>query len=141
MAATEATSSDFEEAFGGPGKYAQRVGAISRLADHLKPLGTKFYHGEKVAFGTLCLLMLEGRALAEIEATAGFCHALGLSTTLADLKLAGATASDIGHVAEASLAPGSATWRAAAPLSVETVRDAIFALDAHTSNLGSYARI
>ena len=26
-----------------------------------------FYHGEKVAFGTLCLLMLEGRPFAEIE--------------------------------------------------------------------------
>ena len=41
-----------------------------------------FYHGEKVAFGTLCLLMLEGRPLAEIEATARFCRSLGLPTTL-----------------------------------------------------------
>ena len=50
-----------------------------------------FYHGEKVAFGTLCLLMLEGRPLAEIEATARFCRALGLPSTLADLNLANAS--------------------------------------------------
>jgi glycerol dehydrogenase len=40
-----------------------------------------FYHGEKVAFGTLCLLMLEGRPFAEIEATALFCRSLGLPTS------------------------------------------------------------
>ncbi len=46
---------------------------------------------EAVAFGVLCLLMLEGRPLAEIEATARFCCSVGLPTTLADLKLAQAT--------------------------------------------------
>ena len=34
-----------------------------------------------------------------------------------------------------ALAPGSAAWRSAAPLSVATVRDAILALDAFTSTL------
>ncbi len=94
-----------------------------------------FFHGEKVAFGTLCLLMLEGRPLAEIEATAKFCRSLGLPTRLADLNLADATKADIGRVAEAALAPDSATWRSAAPLSIATVRDAIIALDAFTSSL------
>jgi glycerol dehydrogenase len=98
-----------------------------------------FFHGEKVAFGTLCLLMLEGRPLAEIEATAKFCRSLGLPTTLADLHLGGASKADIGRVAEAALAPESATWRSAGPLAVETVRDAIFALDAYTSSLGTAA--
>ena len=46
-----------------------------------------FFHGEKVAFGTLCLLMLEGRPLAEIEFDRPFCRSLGLPTTLRDLKL------------------------------------------------------
>ena len=96
-----------------------------------------FYHGEKVAFGTLCLLMLEGRPLAEIEATARFCRALGLPSTLADLKLANASKAAIERVAAAALAPGSATWRSAAPLSVATVRDAIIALDAFTSSLAT----
>jgi glycerol dehydrogenase len=98
-----------------------------------------FYHGEKVAFGTLCLLMLEGRPFAEIEATARFCRALGLPTTLADLKLAKASSADIERVAEVALAPGSASWRSAAPLSVATVRDAILALDGFTSSLAAAA--
>jgi glycerol dehydrogenase len=96
-----------------------------------------FYHGEKVAFGTLCLLMLEGRALAEIEATARFCRSLGLPATLADLNLANASKAAIERVAIAALAPGSVTWRSAAPLSVATVRDAILALDAFTSSLAT----
>ena len=98
-----------------------------------------FFHGEKVAFGTLCLLMLEGRPLAEIDTMTNFCRSLGLPTTLADLNLAGATKADIGRVAEAALAPDSATWHTAAPLSVDTVRDAILALDAYASSLGAAA--
>jgi glycerol dehydrogenase len=94
-----------------------------------------FFHGEKVAFGVLCLLMLEGRPLAEIEATASFCRSVGLPTTLADLNLAEVTAADLDRVAEAALEPDSGTWRVAVPLSVEIVRDAIVALDAFTTSL------
>ena len=98
-----------------------------------------FFHGEKVAFGVLCLLMLEGRPLAEIEDIARFCKSVGLPTTLADLKLGKATADDIGRVAKAALKEGSITWRVAVPLSVEIVRDAIIALDAFTTSLGKAA--
>ena len=98
-----------------------------------------FFHGEKVAFGVLCLLMLEGRPLAEIDATARFCRSLGLPTRLADLNLAQATQADIGRVAEASLRPGSATYKVAVPLSVEIVRDAILSLDAFTTQSGAAA--
>ena len=81
--------------------------------------------------------MLEGRPLAEIELTARFCRSLGLPTRLSDLKLAKVSKAAIEQVAEASLAPGSGTWRSAAPLSVASVRDAILALDAFTSNLAA----
>lgn len=94
-----------------------------------------FFHGEKVAFGVLCLLMLEGRPLAEIREMAEFCRSLGLPTRLADLNLAAATRADIERVAEAALLPGSATWKVAVPLSVAIVRDAIIATDAFTSSL------
>jgi glycerol dehydrogenase len=99
-----------------------------------------FYHGEKVAFGVLCLLMLEGRPLAEITEVALFCRSVGLPTTLADLKLGNATPADITRVAEASLKPSSDTWRVAVPLSVEIVRDAILALDAFTRALERFPR-
>ncbi len=94
-----------------------------------------FYHGEKVAFGVLCLLMLEGRPLAEIETIVRFCRSVGLPTRLADLNLADATKEDIARVAEAALKPGSVTYRVAVPVTVEIVRDAILALDAFTSSL------
>jgi glycerol dehydrogenase len=98
-----------------------------------------FFHGEKVAFGVLCLLMLEGRPLAEIDETARFCRALGLPTRLADLNLGKATPGDIERVAEASLRPGSSTYKVAVPLSVGLLRDAILALDAFTSGFDSHA--
>lgn len=93
------------------------------------------FHGEKVAFGVLGLLMLEGRPLAEIEEIARFCQSLGLPTRLADLGLGKAGPDEIGRVAEAALKPGSVTWRVAVPLSVEIVRDAILAVDAFTTSL------
>jgi glycerol dehydrogenase len=94
-----------------------------------------FFHGEKVAFGVLCLLMLEGRPLAEIRETSLFCRSLGLPTRLADLKLASVTKADLERVAAAALAEGSPTWKVAVPLSVPIVRDAIIATDAFTSSL------
>ena len=41
--------------------------------------------GEKVAFGILCLLVLENRPPAEFAEAARFCHDIGLPTRLADL--------------------------------------------------------
>jgi len=93
-----------------------------------------FYHGEKVAFGVLCLLIIEGRPSTEIEETIRFCRKLGLPTRLADLNLAKANAADIERVAEASLKPGSPTYNAAAPVSAAIVRDAILAADALSSS-------
>lgn len=89
-----------------------------------------FFHGEKVAFGVICLLVLEGRAYEEITSVARFCRSLGLPTRLADLNLANTTLEDLGRVAEAALAPGSATWKVPVPLSANIVRDAILAADA-----------
>lgn len=94
-----------------------------------------FFHGEKVAFGTLCLLMLEGRPLREIEEVATFCRSVGLPTTLADLKLGEATSADVERVAEASLRPGAPTHNVPVDLTVPLVRDAILALDAFTTRL------
>lgn len=118
------------------------VSAAHGIHDGLTVLhGTHgFFHGEKVAFGVLCLLMLEGRPLTEIEETARFCASLGLPTRLADLGLGDASPADIGRVAEASLKPTSSIYKVAVPLSPEIVRDAILSLDAFTRELTSHAR-
>jgi glycerol dehydrogenase len=92
-----------------------------------------FFHGEKVAFGVLCLLTLEGRPLAELEAMTRFCRMLSLPTRLADLNLMKVSKEDLGRVAAAALAPGSATYKVPVPLSIDIVRDAIVATDAFTS--------
>jgi glycerol dehydrogenase len=46
-----------------------------------------FYHGEKVAFGTVCMLVLENRSKEEIKKVIDFCLSVGLPITLADLKV------------------------------------------------------
>jgi len=51
------------------------------------PQTRSFYHGEKVAFGTLVQLVLEESSLAEIEEVLGFCIQVGLPVTLAQIGL------------------------------------------------------
>ena len=46
-----------------------------------------FYHGELVAFGTLCLLTAEGRDQDEIARARGFCRRVDLPITLRQLGL------------------------------------------------------
>lgn len=87
-------------------------------------------HGEKVAFGTLCLLVLENRPDIEIRETIAFCRDLGLPTTLASLGLVRPTRAMIERVAEAALRPGECTFATAATLTVRSITDAILTLDA-----------
>lgn len=46
-----------------------------------------FYHGEKVAFGTICQLVLENRPKEEIKEVVEFCLSVGLPVTLKDLHV------------------------------------------------------
>lgn len=64
-----------------------------------------FFHGEKVAFGIVCLLVLENRPLPEIEEAIGFCAFLGLPTRLADLGLADVADADLLRVGEEAMKP------------------------------------
>lgn len=90
-----------------------------------------FLHGEKVAFGTLCLLVLEGRDSSEIESAIKFCRSLGLPSTLADLMIVENVEAKVTKVAEAAMAvPGSLIYRTPVELSIELVRDSILGLDA-----------
>ncbi len=50
-----------------------------------------YYHGEKVAFGTLTGLFLESRPQSKIEEVYIFCRSVGLPTTLAQIGLATVT--------------------------------------------------
>lgn len=87
-------------------------------------------HGEKVAFGVIAQLVLEGRPAAEIGEVVGFCRSVGLPTTLAELGLADASDDDLRKVAQAAVETDEtihATWF---QVSAEMVEAAIRAADA-----------
>jgi len=58
-----------------------------------------YYHGEKVAFGTLASLFLTDKPMETIDEVYSFCEAVGLPTTLADLGLGDASDEDLMKVA------------------------------------------
>ncbi len=49
------------------------------------PQANPYFHGEKVAFGTICQLVLENKTSALLEEVIGFCLSVGLPVTLEDL--------------------------------------------------------
>ncbi|EHR9561082.1 glycerol dehydrogenase [Salmonella enterica subsp. enterica serovar Typhimurium] len=65
-----------------------------------------YYHGEKVAFGTLTQLVLENAPVEEIETVAALCHSVGLPITLAQLDIKQDIPAKMRTVAEASYAEG-----------------------------------
>ena len=65
-----------------------------------------YYHGEKVAFGTLTQLVLENAPVEEIETAAALCHAVGLPITLAQLDITQDIPAKMRTVAEAACAEG-----------------------------------
>jgi len=65
-----------------------------------------FYHGEKVAFGTLTQLVLENAPVEDIETVAALCHSVGLPITLAQLNIKKDIPAKMRLIAEASCAEG-----------------------------------
>ena len=59
-----------------------------------------FYHGEKVAFGTLAQLVLENAPRAELDEVMNFCLDVGLPVTLAELGLSQIRRDEIMKVAQ-----------------------------------------
>lgn len=66
----------------------------------------EFYHGEKVAFGTMVQLVLENRPDSEIKEVLSFSRSVGLPTCLADLGLENARKEQIERIALRTVAPG-----------------------------------
>lgn len=90
-------------------------------------------HGEKVAFGTLTQLVMEGRSSDEIYEVLDFCLTIGLPVCLDDLGIHNPTKADIRKVAEATTAPGEtihATWF---EVTADKVEAAIWTADALAS--------
>jgi glycerol dehydrogenase len=88
----------------------------------------RFLHGEKVAFGVLCLLSLEQRPEPEFAEAVAFLAAVGLPTRLGDFGLDDAAAS-AAQIARAAIGEGASTWRTAAMVSEASIAAAILDAD------------
>jgi len=88
-----------------------------------------FYHGEKVAFGTIAQLALENAPLEEIEEVVEFCKSVGLPTTLKDLNAENVTEEQLRKVAEVATAEGETIHNMPFPVTVESVYAAIVTAD------------
>lgn len=87
-------------------------------------------HGEKVAFGVLAQLVLEGRSSSAIKEVQDFCFSVGLPLCLEDLDIVNPTSEAIKQVAAAAVVEGEtihATWF---PVTADMVEAAIRAADA-----------
>jgi glycerol dehydrogenase len=94
------------------------------------PATRNVLHGEKVAFGVLAQLVLEGRPAEDIRQVQEFCAGVGLPVCLSDLNLPNPTKDEIRQVAEAAVAEGEtihATWFA---IDANMVEAAIWTADA-----------
>jgi len=86
-------------------------------------------HGEKVAFGVLAQLVLEGHPSHIIREVQDFCFGVGLPLCLEDLDIANPSPEQIRQVAEATVAEGEtihATWF---PITAAMVEQAIWTAD------------
>lgn len=87
-------------------------------------------HGEKVAFGVLAQLVLEGRPLRDIREVQAFCHLVGLPICLAELNLGTPSAAEIRQVAEVAVAEGETIHNSSFAVTAEMVEAAIWMADA-----------
>ncbi len=89
----------------------------------------KYYHGEKVAIGTLASLILTDKPKAVINEVFTFCESVGLPTTLSEIGLMDVTDSDLIKVAEVACAKGETIHNEAVPIVPEMVFYALKAID------------
>ena len=89
-----------------------------------------YFHGEKVAFGALVQLVLEGEGRETIEQVLGFSTEVGLPITLEDIGLGELPAPMLAKIAERSTAEGETIHNEPFEVRPEMVGDAIRAADA-----------
>lgn len=84
------------------------LGAAHSIQDALGiiPDVHKNYHGEKVAFGTICHLVLENACLEEIKKVIKFCYNVGLPITFDDLYIGNVSDEQLERVAKKATGPG-----------------------------------
>ena len=84
-----------------------------------------YFHGEKVAFGTLASLVLTDKDKATLDKVYSFCESIGLPTTLADIGLKDVSDDDLMKVAESATAEGETIHNESLKVTAEKVFFAI----------------
>ena len=80
-----------------------------------------YWHGEKVAFGTLTSLILTDKSPEMIDLVFDFCESVDLPTTLADIGLGTVSDEDLMKVAKAATAAGETIHNEAGTITAEAV--------------------
>ena len=93
------------------------------------PATHQYLHGEKVAFGTLVQLVLEGRSRDKIDEVLAFCVSVGLPVTLAQLGIHSMNFDQAKAVAQIAVADGETAHNEPFPLTWMMISDAIKAAD------------
>ncbi|WP_136245589.1 glycerol dehydrogenase [Mycobacterium intracellulare] len=89
-----------------------------------------FYHGEKVAFGTLVQLVLEGAPHETVTEVLTFSQSVNLPITLTEIGLGGVPRERLALVASRATAPGETIHNEPFEVVPEILIDAILAADA-----------
>jgi glycerol dehydrogenase len=88
-----------------------------------------YYHGEKVAFGTLTGLHLTAASAEERETVYSFCEAVGLPTTFSGIGIHEANHEKLMEVAVKTCAPTEGIHHEIVPVTPAKVVDAMIAAD------------
>lgn len=88
-----------------------------------------YFHGEKVAFGTLCQLALENAPMEEILEVLDFCDAVGLPMCLEDIGVSTVSDEELLEVAEKACIPEESIYAMPFPITVEAVAASIKTAD------------
>lgn len=87
-------------------------------------------HGEKVAFSTICQLVLENAPKAELYEVLDFALSIGLPVCLADLGVKEISDAELTEVAEKTCIPEESIHSMPFPITVDQVKSAIIVADA-----------
>ncbi|WP_250674050.1 glycerol dehydrogenase [Paraclostridium ghonii] len=94
----------------------------------------KYFHGEKVAFGTIAQLVLENAPTEEIEEVLEFCLQVGLPVCLEDIGVDTITEEELKEVAQKACIKEESIHSMPFPIDVEEVAAAIITADSMGKN-------
>ncbi len=94
------------------------------------PATHAFFHGEKVAYGLLVQLVLEGQPRSVVESVLGFATQVGLPVTLAQIGLTELPRDVLQQIADRATAPGETIHHEPFEVRPALVADAVLAADA-----------